>query len=115
MGRKKSNEKRKGKKAKVILTFLTVSYLHNVLHTGQDLVEDLQPQILGLQLLVTEAFGLFGGEHVERDEDNGCGKAREGRYAQVAPQDVDADDDLEWGGPDHVEEGRHVLEHLGVD
>lgn len=81
----------------------------------QNLIDQLEPQVLIVQLFHVECLVEIGGDHVQRNEYDRGGEAGYGCYAQIAPQHVDADDYLKRRRPEHVEEGRDGQEELCVD
>ena len=70
---------------------------------------------MALELLHAQLLVPVGGEHVERYEEDGGGEAGKGRYAQVAPQHVDADEYLQRRRPQHVDERQYVEKQLRID
>ena len=89
-------------------------YYECYLDTGQNFIEHLDAQVLISELFDTELFVQIGSEDVEWYEDDGRGETGKSGDAQVAPEHVDANDDLKRRRPKHVYELYKAKKELSV-
>lgn len=74
------------------------------LYAVEYFVEHFESIVLTVELFDVVLFVQVGRDHVQRDEYDGRGEARNGRYAQVAPQHVNTNHYLQRRRPQHVQE-----------